>query len=34
MRHILPYYYYDKSNDTEIMEKAIHIASEIIKNGK
>ena len=34
MRYILPYYYYDKSNDTEIMEKAIQIASEIIKNDK
>ena len=30
MRHILPYYYYDKSNDTEIMETAIQIASEIV----
>lgn len=34
MRHILPYYYYDKSNDTEVMETAIQIASEIVKNGK
>lgn len=34
MRHILPYYYYDKSNDEKIMETAIQIASEIIKNGK
>lgn len=34
MRHILPYYYYDKSNDIEVIETAIHIASEIIKNGK
>ena len=34
MRHILPYYYYDKSNDIEIMGKAIQIASEIIKNSK
>uniref|UniRef100_UPI0026318BCC hypothetical protein n=1 Tax=uncultured Haemophilus sp. TaxID=237779 RepID=UPI0026318BCC len=32
MRHILPYYYYDKSNDEKIMEKAIQIASEIIKS--
>lgn len=30
MRHILPYYYYDKSNDREIMEKAVQIASEIV----
>lgn len=34
MKHILPYYYYDKSNDTEVMETAIQIASEIVKNGK
>lgn len=34
MRHILPYYYYDKSNDIEIMGKAIQMASEIIKNSK
>lgn len=30
MRHILPYYYYDKSNDEEVMETAIQIASESI----
>jgi hypothetical protein len=31
-RHILPYYYIDKSNDSEVMETAIHIANEILNN--